>query len=303
LRSTARFAIKQSMELELTYRGKVVNGDDIAFINQLIAEHPDDSRRALSKKLCLAWNWIQPNGTLRDMVCRGLMLQLYRAGHISLPEKRNNPCNPFVDRKKPAKADVDQSPIDVPLRQLKPLKFCQVRRSPSEKLYNSLIQQHHYLGYCHPVGEQLKYIVYSANRPIACLGWSSAPRHIGCRDRHIGWSQRLRKERIHLLAYNTRFLILPWVRVKHLASHILGRMARGLSADWQAVYSHPIYYLETFVDKQRFAGTCYKAANWTCLGETTGRGKADQTHRPNRSIKAVWGYPLGKQFRKRLGVQ
>jgi len=291
------------MELEITYRGKLVTGDDIAFINQLIAEHPDDSRRALSKKLCLAWNWTQPNGSLRDMVCRGLMLQLHRAGHITLPAKRNTPRNPFVDRKKPAKVDVDRDPIKAPLRQLTPLKFCQVRRSPSEKLYNSLIEQYHYLGYCHPVGEQLKYIVYSAKRPIACLGWSSAPRHIGCRDRHIGWSQRLRKERIHLLAYNTRFLILPWVRVKHLASHILGRMARILSADWQAVYSHPLYYLETFVDKARFAGTCYKAANWSCLGETTGRGKADQTHRPNRSIKAVWGYPLDKQFRKRLGVQ
>ena len=179
------------MELELTCRGKLITGDDIAFINQLIADHPDDSRRALSKKLCLAWNWIQPNGSLRDMICRGLMLQLHRAGHIRLPAKKNNPRNPFVDRKKPAKTDVDQSPIDAPLRQLKPLKFCQVRRTPSEKLYNSLIQQYHYLGYCHPVGEQLKYIVYCAERPIACLGWSSAPRHIGCRDRHIGWSQRL----------------------------------------------------------------------------------------------------------------
>ena len=291
------------MELEIKYRGKLVTGNDIGFINRLISDHPDERRRALSKRLCLAWNWVQPNGTLRDMVCRGLMLQLHRAGHIRLPEKRSNPHNPFIDRKKPEKVDLDQSPIYASLSQLGALKFCQVRRTASEKLYNSLIEQYHYLGYCHPVGEQLKYIIYSGQRPIACLAWSSAPRHIGCRDRYIGWSQRLRKERIHLLAYNTRFLILPWVRVKYLASHILGRMVRILSTDWQAVYSHRLYYLETFVDKERFAGTCYKAANWIYLGDTTGRGKDDQTKKPNRSIKAVWGYPLGKQFRRQLGVR
>jgi len=288
------------MELEIRYRGKVVTGDDIGFINRLIADHPNDSRRALSKRLCLAWNWVQPNGTLRDMVCRGLMLQLHRAGHIALPAKRANPHNPFVDRKKPDRIRVQQAPIDAALSQLKPLRFCQVRRTAAEKLYNSLIEQYHYLGYCHPVGEQLKYIVYSERGPIACLAWSSAPRHIGCRDKYIGWSQQLRKDRIHLLAYNTRFLILPWVSVKHLASHILGRMARTVSTDWQSVYNHPIYYLETFVDKERFAGTCYKAANWIYLGDTTGRGKNDQTHRPNRTIKAVWGYGLSKNFRQQL---
>jgi hypothetical protein len=228
------------------------------------------------------------------------MLQLHRAGHIRLPAKRGNPHNPFVDRKKPEKVDVDQTTIDAALHKLKPLKFCQVRRTASEKLYNSLIQQYHYLGYCHPVGEQLKYIVYSGQRPIACLAWSSAPRHIGCRDRYIGWSQQLRKDRIHLLAYNTRFLILPWVHVKFCASHILGRMSRMLSTAWQVAYNHPIYYLETFVDKDRFTGTCYKAANWTYLGDTTGRGKNDQTNKPNRSIKAVWGYPLSKHFRQHL---
>jgi hypothetical protein len=286
-----------------TYRGKHVNAEDIGFINTLIAQNPSDSRRVLSKKLCRAWNWVQPNGALRDMVCRGLMLGLHRAGHIRLPEKKSHPKNPFVDRKKPGKVKIDQSPINCRLSQIKPFQYEQVRRTSAEKLFNSLIEHYHYLGYCHPVGEQLKYIVYWQKRPIACLSWSSAPRHIGCRDRHIGWSQRLRKQRLHLLAYNSRFLILPWVRVKYLASHILGRMARILSADWQAVYSHPIYFLETFVDKQRFAATCYKAANWIYLGDTTGRGKADQTHRPNRTIKAVWGYALDKQFRKRLGVQ
>ena len=155
-----------------TYRGRHVSAEDIAFINALIAQNPADSRRALSKKLCRAWNWIQPNGALRDMICRGLMLGLHRAGHIRLPEKKNHPKNPFVDRKKPDKVKIDQNPINGRLSQIKPFKYQQVRRTPAEKLFNSLIEHYHYLGYCHPVGEQLKYIVYWQKRPIACLSWS-----------------------------------------------------------------------------------------------------------------------------------
>jgi len=291
------------MSLKFRYRGKVVTSDDVAFINQLIGENPSDSRWALSKKLCRAWNWVQPNGALKDMVCRGLMLELHRAGHIRLPAKKCCVNNPFVNRKRPAKVTIDQSSVDGKLSEIKSLQFCQVRRTASEKLFNSLIEHYHYLGYCHPVGEQLKYIVYSQQRPIACLAWSSAPRHIGCRDRFIGWSAHSRKEHIHLLAYNTRFLILPWVRIGCLASHILARMAKIVCQDWQAIYRHHIYYLETFVDKQRFAGTCYKAANWIYLGDTTGRGKNDQTNKANRSIKAVWGYPLSKHFRTLLSSQ
>lgn len=283
-----------------TYRGRVVTDKDIIFINKFIAQNPDDSRWALSRKLCLAWNWVQPNGALRDMVCRGMMLELHRAGHIQLPDKKRNPRNPFVDRKKPEKIQVDQTLLETKLSKIRPLEFRQVRRSPHEKMFNSLIEYYHYLGYCHPVGEQLKYIVYTDGRPIACFAWSSAPRHIGSRDRFIGWDVKARKKHLHLLAYNTRFLILPWVRVPHLASHILGRMIKILAMDWRKIYNHPIWYLETFVDKTRFAGTCYKAANWKYLGVTTGRGKNDQTFKPNRSIKAVWGYPLAKNFRSLL---
>ena len=288
------------MSLQFKYRGKLLTSDDVAFINRLIGENPSDSRWALSKKLCRAWNWVQPNGALKDMVCRGLMLELHRAGHIRLPAKKHHVNNPFVNRIKPAKVTIDHSPVIVKLSDIKPLRFCQVRRTRLEKLFNSLIEHYHYLGYCHPVGEQLKYIVYSQQRPIACLAWSSAPRHIGCRDRFIGWSAHSRKAHIHLLVYNTRFLILPWVQVRCIASHILARMAKIVCEDWKAIYRHPIYYLETFVDKQRFAGTCYKAANWIYLGDTTGRGKNDHTNKANRSIKAVWGYPLSKHFRTLL---
>lgn len=288
------------MEPILTYRGKTVTVEDRAFIQQLIDQNPADSRRRLSVKLCQAWNWTQANGTLRDMVCRGLMLTLHRAGHIKLPPRKVVPNNPLARRRAPEKITIDQRPIEGKLSAIKPLEFKQVRRSGAEKLFNSLIAQYHYLGYSQPVGEHLKYIVYAQKRPLGCLSFSSAPRHIGCRDRFIGWSASERKTHLHLMAYNSRFLLLPWVRVPHLASHILGRISRQLAKDWQTLYSHPVYYLETFVDKDRFAGTCYKAANWIYLGDTTGRGKDDETHRPNRSIKAVWGYALDKKFKAHL---
>ena len=293
------------MKSQFKYRGRIIADKDVLFINRLIENNPGDSRRALSKKLCQAWNWIQKNGSLKDMVCRSLMLELHRAGYINLPPVKQHTLNPLANRKKPAVVKIDQTPIHGKLSDVRPLQFFQVRRTLEEKRFNSLIERYHYLGYSHPVGEQLKYIVYAGKRPVACFAWSSAPRHIGCRDRFIGWSQQERKRHIHFIAYNSRFLILPWVRVKLLSSHLLGQMAKLLVTDWQAIYSHQIHYLETFVDKQRFAGTCYKAANWVYLGDTTGRGKNDQTHRPNRSIKAVWGYPLSKDFRKRLikGVQ
>jgi hypothetical protein len=167
-------------------------------------------------------------------------------------------------------------------------------------LFNSPIQQHHYLGYTQPVGEQLKYLVYSGERIVAALAWSSAAHGLTCRDRFLGWSAEARRRNIHLIATNLRFLILPWVEVPHLASHILGRMVRQLSGDWARIYGHPLYFLETFVDPTRFRGTCYRAANWTVLGRTTGRGKDDQTHRPNRSLKEVLGYPLHRRFRRLL---
>lgn len=288
------------MELGIKYRGKVATTEDVAFINQLIFDNPNESRWRLSRRLCEAWNWVQPNGTIRDMVARGFMLELHRAGYIQLPPLKRRILNPFENRREPLHIEIDQKPLHASLNQIRPLEFRQVRRSASEKLFNSLMNAHHYLGYIQPVGEHLKYMVYANQEPIACLAWSSAPWHIGARDRFIGWSAEERKKNISFIAYNTRFLILPWVRVPHLASHILGCMAKILSSDWEKFYRHPVYYLETFVDKERFKGTCYYAANWIYLGDTTGRGKNDQTNKPNRSIKAVLGYPLTKAFRRYL---
>jgi hypothetical protein len=197
---------------------------------------------------------------------------------------------------------IDTQPITGALSELQPIEFQQVRRTPDERLFNSLLEQYHYLAYEQPVGEHLKFVAWAQGRPIACLAWSSAPRHLGSRDRYIGWSAEARRRNIRFVAYNTRFLILPWVAVPHLASHLLSRMAQRLSADWECMYGHPIYFLETFVDPERFRGTCYRAANWVLLGRTTGRGKDDQTNRPNRSIKEVLGYALTRRFRQLLGT-
>jgi hypothetical protein len=284
----------------LSYRHRLITDDDLVFIRRLIADNPGCSRWTLSQKVCAAWNWVQPNGAPRDMVCRGMMLMLHRQGLIELPPVRQVSRNFLVDRRKPEALSLDETPVCMSLDVLGPLEVRQVRRTPEEALFNSLVEQYHYLGYAQPVGEHLKYVVYAAGRPMACVAWSSAPRHLGSRDQFIGWESRARLANIALLAYNTRFLILPWVRVAHLASHLLGRMARVLSADWQRLYGHPIYWLETFIDPQRFRGTCYRAANWISLGMTTGRGKDDREHKVNRSIKEVLGYALVKDFRERL---
>ncbi|HMH63410.1 MAG TPA: DUF4338 domain-containing protein [Bradyrhizobium sp.] len=225
---------------------------------------------------------------------------LHRAGEIELPPIRFKTLNPFVRRATPAPMLIDTTPIASALKELQPIELQQVRRTGDEPLFNSLMEQHHYLKYEQPVGEHAKYLVWAQGRPIACLAWSSAPRHLGSRDRYIGWSAETRQRNIRFIAYNTRFLILPWIRVPHLASHILGRMAAVLSDDWQRMYHHPIYFAETFIDPGRFRGTCYRAANWQLLGLTTGRGKNDQTNKPNRPIKEILGLPLTPRFREYL---
>lgn len=288
------------MAIVLRYRGRIVEDTDVGFIQSLIQAHPTASRRQLSEKLCAAWKWVQPNGAPCDMICRGLMLALDRCGHIQLPPVKSTPHNPFVVRPRPDVPALDVSVVKGSLKDLRPLEFRLVRRTAEEPLFNGLIEQHHYLGYTQPVGEQLKYMVYALGRPIACVAWSSAARHLGPRDRFIGWSGEQRRRHIRFLAYQSRYLILPWVRIPHLASHILGRMAAMVPLDWDRLYGHTIYYLETFTDPARWRGTCYRAANWIALGLTTGRGKASNGHRPNRPFKQVWGYPLVKDFRRRL---
>jgi hypothetical protein len=283
------------------YRGQEIDSEQIIFLREFIRTHPTSSRWKLSRQLCEALGWKQANGALRDMVCRGLLLMLERAGEIQLPPVRRQirgQCR--AGRPRPAAMLIDTTPLAMPLRELGPIQLQSVRRTADEPLFNSLMEHHHYLTYEQPVGEHLKYLVWAPGRPVACLAWSSAPRHLGSRDRYIGWSAEARRRNIRFIAYNTRFLILPWVQVPHLASHILGKVTRALSDDWNRMYGHPVYFAETFIDPGRFRGTCYRAANWQLLGLTTGRGKDDHTNKPNRPIKEILGLPLTRRFRELL---
>ena len=288
------------METVLTFRGRAVTAADVAVIRELIAAHHGESRRRLSQRLCEAWEWRQANGAPRDMVARGLMLALARAGHIELPAVKWRPPNPLAERARPGSIELERTQISGKLRELGALQFRQVRRTGEERCFNGLLEQHHYLGYSQPVGEQLKFMVFAGSRPVALFAWSSAPRHLSPRDRYLGWSPAVRQRNLRFLAYNTRYLILPWVNVPHLASHLLSRMTRMLSCEWEKVYGHPVHFAETFVDTTRHRGTCYRAANWVMLGRTQGRGKDDLTHRANRTIKDVLGLPLAADFRERL---
>ena len=227
---------------------------------------------------------------------------LHRAGAIELPAVRQIPLNPFERRQQPPVVPVDRTPLAGALSQIRPIELRQVRRTAEEPLFNSLIEHHHYLGYEQPVGEHLKYlVVWAQGRPIACLAWSSAPRHLGSRDRYIGWSAEARRRNIrgHRIQHAFSDFAVgaesrTWPRT------FWDAWRRLLSHDWEQLYGHPVYFAETFIDPGRFRGTCYRAANWKLLGMTTGRGKDSTSKRPNRSLKEVLGYALTPHFRDLL---
>ena len=288
-------------ELLLSFRGREIRQAEIDFLRQLIAANPGLSRRRLSAKVCAAWNWVQPNGQTRDMVCRSLMLRLHRAGQIELPAPRPGVLNNAIaHRRVRAVAALDQTPLTGSLAALGVLEIRLVRRTEGEALFGQLLKQHHYLGYSRPVGEHLKYLVFASGRPVACLGWSSAPLKLNLRDEFVGAPKEAFRHNLNQIAYNSRYLILPWVKVPQLASHLLARIARRISADWQDLYHHPVQLLESFVDTERFRGTCYRAANWKLLGRSVGRGTKSKHEDPETSIKELWVYPLRKDFRQRL---
>lgn len=285
----------------LSYRGRQITEADAAFLRELIAQNSGLSRRRLSVKVCQAWNWAQPNGQPRDMVCRGLMLALHRAGHLELPAKRKSPPNNALAHRRVAPVQpYDTTPIETSLASLGPLELRLVRRAQGEDIFADLLNRYHYLGYSRPVGEHLKYLVLAAARPIACLAWNSGPLKLKLRDGLIGAPRQAYAHNLPLIAYNSRYLIAPWVKVPHLASHLLGRIARRISADWQQLYQHPIWLLESFVDIERFKGTCYRAANWQCLGRSLGHGTKSRSRQKNTSIKELWVYPLSRNFREHL---
>ena len=285
--------------LPITIRKRTITEADLKSIQATINKHWDKGRTPISKILCQNWNWVQPNGQLKDMACREVLLTLNRKGLLRLPPRHNSAYNDKRNRFIPV-VEVDQTPINCKLSDLPPVELKSVRNTNYEPLYNSLIQQHHYLGYRQIVGNHLKYIAFINGRPVACIGWGSAAWSVKSRDSFVGWSKSLKEHSLHFLANNTRFLIPDWVRVKCLASKILALNAKRISNDWLNIYHYPLYLLETFVEKNRFKGTCYKAANWTCVGQTKGTAKKGHDHLFHGKIKDVYLYPLRKDFRKKL---
>ncbi len=285
--------------LPITIRKRAITNADIVQIQATVNAHWSKGRKHISRVLCRQWKWFQPNGRLKDMACRELLLTLNRKGLIILPPRLNSANNENRNRSIPV-VNIDQSPLQEKLANLGFVDLKPVRNTKLEPLYNSLIQQHHYLGYRQIVGNHLKYIAFIADRPVACLGWGSAAWKVKSRDTFIGWDAKTRKDNLHFVANNTRFLILPWISVKCLASKTLALSARRICDDWLQTYNYPLYLLETFVEKNRFKGTCYKAANWIRVGQTQGTAKKGYMHYKHGNIKDIYLYPLRKDFRKKL---
>jgi hypothetical protein len=286
------------MSSGMTIQGRDLSVDDIALIRKLIADHPDWHRTRLSKHLCRLWNWRTDTGLLKDMACRSMLRKLEQRRLIVLPPARTS-----GNRARKIK-DIDHAtdPIQSSFGQLGPVGIVMIGgRGEDDDLFHCLMDRYHYLG-CHGhVGDHIKYMAVDRNqRPLACLLFGSAAWKTAVRDRYIGWDMPTRQANLTLMTNNTRFLILPWVRVKNLASHVLATCVRRLRGDWQRRYGHDLCLVETFVDRSRFAGTCYQAANWMCIGQTTGRSRQDRYNRLAVPVKDLYLYPLVDDFKTRL---
>jgi len=285
-------------------QGRSISADDLALIHQLLAQSPLLSRRQLSIQLATRWNWRNPNGQLKDMAARSLLLKLQARGLIALPprQRRGGRQTPPAQFALPLHRPPE--PITGALALLRPLQIRPLApRQPETARFADYLARYHYLGYRGPVGHHLAYLVQDARgRDLACVLFGAAAWRCAPRDRFLGWSDQQRRERLHWIANNSRFLVLPWVQVPHLASHLLGAVLRRLRADWGAKYAQPLLLVETFVEHDRFAATCYRAANWIAVGRTQGRSRQDRDHSLRVPIKAVYLYPLWPHFRRLLGA-
>ena len=287
-------------ELELFLQGRSISLADIKYIKDLINLNPSWNRTRISKELCMEWDWRRANGGLKDIASRSLLRKLDALGHIQLPKgvhknessRRRNNILPMLHSKEPIKYSIkDLYPITVQL----------VETGYHLKLFKYFISTYHYLGWSGTVGENLKYLFYDKeDRPLGCIMFGAAAWKVKSRDDFIGWISEKRKKNLSFIINNNRFLILPWVNVPHLASHVLGKVCRRLNGDWKSKYNHFVYLVETFVQCDRFKGTCYRAANWEYLGKTKGRGKQDVHHQHSLPIKDILVYPLEKSFKKKL---
>jgi Domain of unknown function (DUF4338) len=272
---------------------------EIELIQNLISSNPTWSRTRLSNGLCRIWDWRHPDGHPKEISCRDLLRQLDAKGLIVLPTCKQQPVFKPGHKNHIQLMLHDIADISSDIRDILPVRLEMVHEGTFQiQEFKSLIAQYHYLGFDRNVGENLKYMAYDRQgKSLACLLFGSAAWACAPRDQFIGWNAASRRNHLIYTTNNTRFLILPWVKVPHLASHILGLIVRRIAADWQRKYGHPLYLLETFVEKERFKGTCYKAANWIYVGETTGRSRNDRYSNLQVPIKEIYLYPLCKHFR------
>lgn len=290
------------MKDEQVIQGRRLGPEEMALVRHWLLTKPEWNRTRLSRELCRHWDWRNGAGQLKDMACRTLLLKLERRGLIRLPPSKGavnpNACRNLGVEDVPC----DQTVLAGILGDVQPLQVEVLGRAhPDLSLFRSLLQTHHYLGFQNSAGENLKYLVRGrAGRPLACLLFGAAAWKAKSRDDWIGWAAHQRVQALPYVANNTRFLILPWVRVPHLASHVLGEVARRISLDWSAKYGHEIALLETFVQRDRFAGTCYRASGWMHVGATTGRSRNDRDQTLSVPVKDIYMRPLCPDFRRRL---
>ena len=289
------------MNEQLIIRRRPITAEDLTLIRSLIEREEVRGRTYISKRLCEIWDWRQSNGLFREIACRDLLRRLQAKGLIELPAMLN-PARRRGYRNKVGELDLlDRIPLVQALSGLRDqIEITLIReRKPLQK-FRDFIANCHYLGYQQPTGEQLKYLAYYQNRPIACLSFGPSAYKIADRDQFIGWSSALRQERLPWVINNDRFLIMPWVKVPNLASFLLSRCVRRLRSDWQQIYNHDLALVETFVQTDRFKGSCYAAANWICVGRSQGRGRNDRFRQKALPVKTIWLYPLRKNFREIL---
>lgn len=297
---------------EKTIRGRRIGELEIQEIRELIGGHRGENRSYISRELCRRWNWIQPNGRLKDMACRELLLRLERAGQIELPvrekpggnDKRGGNWLIDVEQfKGMGPVGYSEEAMEGVLGEYGKAELKLMRRQGEQKFWNGLIQRYHYLGYRCMVGPSLKYLIYLKGRVVGCMGWASGVWKLGLRDRYIGWEMTGQQKGLRSIINNVRYLILPWIKIRYLASHVLSVSAIQVRADWERLYQVPALLLESFVDRERFRGTCYKAANWIYLGRTQGKSKRGLHFYFHGHCKDVYVYPLIPDFREALRKQ
>jgi hypothetical protein len=290
------------MSMESIVQGRWIGPEEVELIRGFLAENPGWNRTRLSRELCTIWDWRNERGNVKDMAARTLLLKLERNGLITLPRRNNGSPNATRNSVLPEPLP-DRMPITGALSDLQPITVRLVDNAGDRLLFRRLVARYHYLGLRNTVGENLKYLAKDVQgRPVGALLFGSAAWKTQSRDAFIGWDARLREAGLSRITNNTRFLIPEWVRVPHLASHVLSRVARRIGDDWQAKYGHRVYLLETFVDRSRFRGTCYQAANWIRVGHTQGRTRNDRYSTIQVPVKAVYVYPLTPNFRRELGI-